>query len=83
MSPAGGGRIAKHFKLSSGGGLGMQPNCPPPFVKTFKSNYFPRQRGTMCTPICSGSIIPILSGNTNAYVESGFIHAFEWVLSGL
>ena len=51
MSPAGGGRIFEHFKLSCGGGLGVALSCPPQFVNTFRSSYFPRQRGTMDTPL--------------------------------
>ena len=41
---------SNHFKLSSGGRLGVQLICPPPFVVILISNYFPRQRGTMNNP---------------------------------
>ena len=50
MSPAGGGRMADHLKLSIGGGLNAhlivhffyRNDCPPLSVNTFKSKYFPR-----------------------------------------
>ena len=32
MSPAGGGRMIEYFRLSSGGGLGLALNCPPPIA---------------------------------------------------
>ena len=50
LSPAGGGRMVEHFKLSSGGGLGVQHFCPPLIVNTLISKCFPRQRGTMSNP---------------------------------
>ena len=48
MSPASGGRMVDYFKLSNGGGLNGQLDCPPPIAVTLISVCFPRQRG-QCT----------------------------------